>query len=340
MVRTEQMSFKEFADEIAFQIEKKVINHNDDLVLPICGYEGKGKSTFSIALKCEVYKRMGRKPTAKHICFSWEEYLMANMSQVLNMLDKEKEVSVKTVDEILNYYNINLEDERYKHIKEVDYELDSGSILVYDEAGTQAYSRESMKGENVDTSKLLILNRFLNLCHFLNVPKPMSLDVYAREQRPRGMIWCTADYTNNLDNRVRKAFYYTQPTYVQIFNIRQYWNYFSSDYGIIKKHPPDFFIDICDEDLTKYIPDDIQQVYKVKKLGFGLKQTTDMLTRMQTKRDKVLGKKTTNSDKSKRRAWTKEDNVDSWSKRNSDVGTSSMKVERAKYNRSQLDGGS
>lgn len=312
MVRTRQIEVEEFAEEIAYTIQKKVFKHNDDYVLPICGYEGRGKSTFSIAVQCLVYELLDRKPNKYHICFSWEEYLIANIQRINNMIAENKSMgpgAAAIIDELYTHYQIDLEG--LETMFETDYHMEEGTILVYDEAGTQANARQSASGENIDMSKLLILNRFLKLCHLLNVPKPGSLDIYAREQRPRGMIWCTAEYTPDLENRLRNVYYYTQPTYMKLLQQRNYKTLFSDDWRPIKAVAPDWEIMVRDRDLRKFIPKDILETYENKKLVFGLKQTSGMMRRIINKQKKEEGREDEAVDKLVRQGETQKE----WVKR-------------------------
>lgn len=296
------LTFNEFVNMIAYTIEKKLYKHGDDQFFPCCGYEGRGKSTFSIALQCAVYKKLGKKPNKHHIFFSWQEYLAANIQIMRSMVKQEKQ-NKDIIDELLTYYEIDLDDPMISKVFETDYHVNPGSILVYDEAGTQAHSRESLKQDTVDMSKLLILNRFLKSVHIINCPKPQSLEKYAREQRPRGMIWCVASYTKDLEERLHGAFFYTQESYNEIFCQRRWWQLFSNDFKLVDKVQPDFQIKL-DQDIRKHIPSSITKHYESKKLVFGIKQTLDMWRGHQERRtDKKVNENLIVKDGESQRDW-------------------------------------
>jgi hypothetical protein len=275
-----EMSFKEFAAFIAPIMDAKMRKFDDDQFYLVCGKEGRGKSTFSIALQCEIYRILGKKPNPYHIIFNWQEYVAAHI-QILNKMIQSGKFNDEYVKEYLQYFDLNFADDPLiKKAMDVDYMLNQNDIIVYDEAGTQHHAREAMGGQSIDLNKTLILDRFLNIGQLFNVPKPSSLDSYAREQRPRGMFWCSATYGHDengvINERLRDVVYYTEETYSDILTQKQWWKLFANDRRLIKNHPPDIYINVRGDNLTNYIPKEILDRYKAKKLAFGVKQLRDI----------------------------------------------------------------
>ena len=307
------MEFDDFTDMLVNFVDYKILQHNDDQLLLVCGYEGKGKSTLSIATQCEIYRKRKQKTNRNHIIFNWSEYLAANMQVIKNMMSDKHHYVLEKVQEWIDYYELDLNNPITKKAFEVDYEVYNGCVLVYDEAATQMHSRQGMTRKGVDQNKLLILNRFLKMMHLYNAPKPQSLEVYPREQRPRGMIWCVAEYTQDLKQRLRGAYFYTQDTYNEIFCHRYWWKLFSNDMKLVETIPPDFEI-ILPDNLLSLIPEEILQDYEAKKLVSAMHQTIGMWHNIYGKGD--------SKDKGSR---DKEDKIDklvqegenkqSWSKR-------------------------
>ena len=265
--KIEEMTFNEFTDKIAHDvIEKKILKFNDDHVILVCGDEGKRKSTFTIAAACEVYRKLGREPTTDMLKYSWSEYREANLIALKNMkpLLKDPNLAMKMVRE----YGIDNDNtEELKKIWNKGIEVKKGDILVFDEA-CEINARDSMSQTNKDFTSLMIKNRFLGLLHFLNIPKPMSLDIYPREQRARGMVWCCADYNNDITERVSRVYYYTKETYSEIFAQKRYWNLFTNQDKLIRSVPPDFQITDLG-DLRRFIPEEIAVYYDSKKWAFN-----------------------------------------------------------------------
>lgn len=265
--KIEEMTFDDFSERIAHDvIEKKIMQFNDDHVILVCGDEGKRKSTFTLALACNVYRKLGRTPTTDMLKYSWPEYREANLFALKNMkpLLRDPRLAMKMVREY------GIDDDNTEELRKIwDKEMDvkKGDIVVFDEA-CEINARASMSQTNKDFTGLMIKNRFLGLLHFLNIPKPMSLDIYPREQRARGMVWCCADYNDAITERLSRIYYYTKETYSEIFAAKRYWNLFTNQDKLIRAVPPDFQITELG-DLRTYIPDNIAVFYESKKWAFN-----------------------------------------------------------------------
>lgn len=267
--KIEAMTFDEFTTKCARDtIEKKILIFNDDQVLLICGDEGKRKSTFTTATYCEVARKRGEIPNKDFLCYSWEEYRIANLFGLKYALEKlvDKEQAVKL---LADYGISDLYAPEYQKIWDKKLNIKKGDILIFDEAGTQINARDAMSSVNKDFNSLMISNRFIGLFHFLNVPKPMSLDVYPREQRARGMVWCCAKYNQDITERKSRIYYYTKDTYSEIFCQKRYWNLFSNEDKLIRAVPPDFEITELG-DMRSYIPKDIITYYDARKWAFNV----------------------------------------------------------------------
>jgi hypothetical protein len=265
--KIEEMTFDEFANKMAHDvIEKKILKFNDDHVILVCGDEGKRKSTFTLALACEVYRKLGREPTSEILKYSWPEYREANLFALKNM--KPTLTDPRQAMKMVKEYGIDDDNtEELQKIWAKGIDIKKGDILVFDEA-CEINARDSMSQTNKDFTGLMIKNRFLGLLHFLNIPKPMSLDIYPREQRARGMIWCCADYNNEITDRIARVYYYTKETYSEIFAQKRYWNLFTNQDKLIRAVPPDFQITDMG-DLRRFIPVEIATYYESKKWAFN-----------------------------------------------------------------------
>jgi len=269
-MKTVEISFDDFVDEMVLYRERKVMKHHDDQVILVCGYEGTGKSTFSLATMCEMSKRSGIKPNPNHIFYTWNEYLDANYQAALSKLKKRDLALVQSIGQ---GYGIDIEE---LLVKDPDAKpFDEGDILLYDEAATQAFNREAMSKSSIDYVKLMVSNRFLNLFHLLNVPKPTSIDKYIREQRARLMIWCDASYSHDMTQRIRNVYVYSKDNYMDILYSKRYWLKFNNTQKLVREFPPEFKVEV--PNLLKYIPKNIQDFYDTKKAMFNVKQIIDMM---------------------------------------------------------------
>jgi hypothetical protein len=278
---TEKLTFDEWTDFMVNVCEKKVIKHHDDQVILVCGYEGTGKSTFSIATYCDVWKKRGLKPTNDMIFYEYLEYLKTNMHALITKSDK---IPTEYMNKVLSHYKQDL-DVINKALGERR-GINEGDMLTFDEAGTQAFTRDAMSNENKGFAKLLQANRFLNLIHMLNVPSPYSIDHYIRKRRARMMILCDAEYTNNWEERIRYVYVYSKSQYLKIINSHKNDNAFDDVYSLIKKIKPDMEINVVDTNIPKLIPKDIKDMYDAKKIGYNIKQTWDMMEQLNPVKEK------------------------------------------------------
>ena len=267
------IGFDDFCTFMKDVIEKKNIKQNEDQVILCSGYEGTGKSTFTIATYCNICKKRKQKPQNEMIFYEWREYLQTNLNAMIHQL---KDYKSDIVEELLVYYDI----------KPSELEMDKthlipkkGDILCYDEAGTQAFNRESMHGKNIKQAKLMISNRFLNLTHIWNVPHPMSADPYVRDQRTKILILCDSFYTKNLEQKIRNIYVYDKEGYTKILN-RPYWQKeIKIPRYMANQVPPAMAIKLPDN-LMDYIPKKIHEHYLIKKNVFNIRQILDMKSEM------------------------------------------------------------
>ena len=263
-MRTKEMSFDEWTDQLTEFRAKKILKHNDDQVYLVCGDEGTQKSTFSMASACEVYRKSGLKMREHNICFERRQWEDANLELgIKKLLDGPPHIVEGIVKEFgLDRAELQAVYDRCR--------FSEGDILVDDEGGTEAYARESMTGKNVEYIKTMIRNRFLNMMHFCNVPKPESMDPYIRRHRAKMLVWCDAVYTDDLEQRIRKIYIYPKQNYIRILYTYNWWTAFSSTSNLVKKFPPPFVINNL-PDLRQFIPKDIHEYYHVKKAGYFVK---------------------------------------------------------------------
>lgn len=263
----ETISFKKIMELFSDIREMKVINGTDDMVIVVSGDEGAGKTIFSLALS-----KMDGDFTGRQIYYMWQEYVKA---QLLCLKKQIGEIPPQLIEE----YNVyGLTDEDLAVNEKVD--LKPGSVLLYDEAGTQMHSRSSMTKANVDQVKLFISNRFLRFIHILNVPKPSSLDKYVRQERIKYFVWVDRKYTHGMTRQVRTAYFWSKNSYVNIFNNRHWYTIFNNIGRLINQCPPEYKVVL--PDLIKcwggkeYIKPDLLEEYMTKKKLFNLEQMLEM----------------------------------------------------------------
>ena len=264
------ISFSDWCDFLTNVVEVKNLHFNEDQVILVCGYEGSGKSTFTIASYCEVMRRRDMTPCKELIFYEWEEYLRTNLAAMIKRLDT---LPPGMVQDLLLHYQIT---EKQLQMPPETYLPERGDILCYDEAGTQAFNRQAMSGSNINQAKLLIANRFLNLVHMWNVPKPGSVDRYIREERCKILVWVDSYYTPDWKQKIRNIYVYGKESYQRILASDKWWTLFSNTSRLIKRHRPDFRITLP-TNLPDLIPNDINEYYETKKNVFNIRQVLDMI---------------------------------------------------------------
>jgi len=188
------------------------------------------------------------------------------------MIDTLKDSPEELIQSVME--ELDMTDEDLK-VPEGMYMLQKGDILCYDEAGTQAYNRDAMSKKNINQSKLLISNRFLNLVHIWNVPHPGSIDLYAREQRTKIMILVDSEYTKDLKQKMRHVYVYGKEGYRTIL-ARPYWKQEIKKPRMLAANvKPDMEIKL-ENNLPEYIPKDILDYYITKKKVFNIRQVLGM----------------------------------------------------------------
>jgi len=262
-------TFEEFGYFMADIIDKKNIEQDEDQVILCCGYEGTGKSTFTIALYCLICYIRGKTPRKELIFYEWREYLMRNLYAMIDSLNKSPK---HLVEEIMTELEMSAED---LTVPEGMYLPQPGDVMCYDEAGTQAFNRDAMTKGNINQAKLLIANRFLNLVHIWNVPHPGSADVYTREQRTKIMILVDARYTKDLKQKIRSVYVWDKEGYTQILEMHGWKSLVKKPRYLASKVKPAMVMKLP-SDLPDLIPKDIMDYYNTKKKVFNIRQVLAM----------------------------------------------------------------
>ena len=267
---TQQIStFEEFGYFMADIIEKKNIAQDEDQVILCCGYEGTGKSTFTIALYCLICYIRKIKPRKELIFYEWREYLMRNLYAMIDSLNKSPK---HLVEEVMGELEMTTE---MLDIPDGMYLPKAGDVMCYDEAGTQAFNRDAMSKGNINQAKLLIANRFLNLVHIWNVPHPGSVDIYTREQRTKIMILVDAIYTKDLKQKIRSVYVWDKEGYTQILEMSGWKSLVKKPRYLASKVKPAMVMKLP-PDLPEWIPKDIMEYYNTKKKVFNIRQVLTM----------------------------------------------------------------
>lgn len=269
-----KIGFKQLHEEMQYQREWKTLKDDEDIVIVVCGYEGSGKSKFACALAS-----IDPGFNEKQIYYLWENYLHANTLAIKNKVRKIPH----RLFELCNEYDLSLED-----LKGESNNLEAGSALLYDEAGTQLHARSFQSKGNIDQVKLFISNRFLSMIHILCVPKLGSLDRYVREERIKFFVWMQKEYSIDLKEKTRVAYVWSKTNYMNIMNQPYWWQLFSNTDKLINVCPPDYEVYVPNFDSKnsqKYVPHELWERYSVKKELFNLHQCLRMEEGDEEKKD-------------------------------------------------------
>jgi len=240
----------EFITELNEQRALLCLYGEDDIVIVVCGSEGSGKTTFSIALSSVdplFYEQ-------NQIYYTWLDYIMVQLD-ALNKMDGKTGMT----------------------------NIQPGSVLLYDEAGTQLAARAAMSAGNIDQIKLFQSNRFLRLIHILNIPKLGSLDKYVREQRLRIFIWVDAAYDNKTGRKSRNAYVWGRSSMWKIFSKFDWEKLFNNVNMLLSKCEPDYMIHIPNLKEGDIVPKDFWNKYMDKKIAFNRQQMEDMIKKATNK---------------------------------------------------------
>lgn len=263
--------------------QKKTVEKTDDIVIGCCGDEGSGKSTFSQALGgIDPNFHRNYIDDQQQIYFLWKHYVEANKAAIRNRIDEIKaDCPPKIFNKLMSKYDLEAEDLQQQTDKNID--LQPGSVMLYDEAGTQMFNRAAMTQKNIDQVLLYISNRFLRIIHILNVPKPRSLDLYVREERLKYFIYIDKQYSQDLENVERVAYIWGKAAYKRMLYTPYWWTLLGGNFKqLLVKCPPDFRIEIPNlvgentPTLEYRIPSEAKRIYDAEKAMFNLKQSLDM----------------------------------------------------------------
>lgn len=285
MSRVQTITFDEWVDMMVLTREQRMLMHDEDFVALICGYEGNGKTTFSIATYCAMCKELNLKPRKDLIFFKWPDYVNVNLAAIAQ---RKTKIATKILEQAAEDSEIDLKEieAKLKELKKID-SVERGEFLIYDEAGTQNFARESMSKGNIDQAKLMMANRFLNLFHFWNIPNPSSCDIYTREHRARQLVWIHGELTTKeilWDTKIRDVYLWSKDSYSKIINFYQWKKYFSSTGMLLRQFTPDLRIKDT-TGIVEYIPKKIRRYYDAKKVLFNLDLALSMKEDKDDKKD-------------------------------------------------------
>lgn len=165
----------------------------------------------------------------------------------------------------------------------IDSEVEKGSVIVFDEGGTQMLSRKAMDVENIELTSVFIANRFLNLVHIINVPKLKYLDIYVREERLQLMLYTWYDVIGDYERLRRRCAVITKPTLMKILESNRRW-YTGAHNRWIRY--ADVIFDI--PDLRERIPQDLMMAYLQKKKIFCKDLISDAIKSLNKKSTREL----------------------------------------------------
>jgi len=137
-----------------------------------------------------------------------------------------------------------------------------GKVLIFDEAVSSFFSRESMGKFNRIITKLFIINRSFNHIHILNIPNFYYLDIYLREHRIKTLLFSYYDLLNNL----RMSSWYGKEQIAELNNPerKKYYRILMiKGKRFVEKFQPLFHFQIDIEELR-----DIEEKYKEMKADF------------------------------------------------------------------------
>ena len=216
--------------------KKFIIPHEQDFAALVCGRERTSKSTLSIFLGNYIDPDF----QSKNICFTVEEYIKFQLGSTYFKGADMPEGCTPTVH--------------------------PGSSVIFDEGGTQAYSREFYSDENIALNKVFIGAGVLNLMHFICVPKPKSLDEYLREERTEMFIYNYFTTGKTYKTLNRGCIVYLRNMIDRILDTPRWWKYFRNNRHLRRKFHPDGEFEI--PDLSEHIPAGLVKEYKGKKKLF------------------------------------------------------------------------
>jgi hypothetical protein len=231
----------DLVEDIKNYRNKAVIPHDLDYMCLICGKERTAKSTTGLFICSQIDPMF----TIKNVCFTLKEYLRL-------MMNSEIFGSEISHTKLPQWYEGNFK---------------LGSAVLFDEGGTQAYSREFYKAESIELNKAYIGGGMTNLMHFICVPKPRSLDQYPREERLEMLLYTYREFKHDYRDINRGVLVYSREKIDKIFDAPKWWKYFKSSGALRKKFRPDDTYNL--PNLKNYIPELLLGQYRKKKYEFG-----------------------------------------------------------------------
>ena len=260
--RVERWSWDKFVDTMKFVRDIRCIESDRDQVTIVCGEEGSGKSLLSIALGISIDPDF----TIKNVFFDKINFITAQLLMSTDGLDNLTPTQLELIDR----YGIE-----FDKLEKGKGWLKKGSVISYDEAGTQLSSRQSMTKESVDQVNLFISNRNLRLFYLLSTPRPGSLDIYLRMDRSRMLLWNAADYNKHKKKFEYTLFGYTRTPLARMLCNRKWRPAFSDTSRLIRSFPPSFMVDL--PDVRELIPDSLLIEYNLLKRAFNTSLMAKML---------------------------------------------------------------
>lgn len=147
-----------------------------------------------------------------------------------------------------------------------------GTVLHYDEAGAGMSNRE----RNIDQYKTLQCMGHLRMVNFWCAPKLRVIDIYAREERVKFFMW--VDNLGTKSKSQRLMFIYFRDSLNRML-VNPYWMddmKLGTKY-MVKKYRPDLRVYIPNllSGDDPYIPKEIFEAYKIRKLMYDYKRLKD-----------------------------------------------------------------
>lgn len=174
--------------------ENFVLANEQDIVTLITGYEGSGKSLLAYYLGSQLDPNF----SLDRIPFSLKEYFKIERKWASDGWRKKR-----------------------------------GSVLVFDEGGSELLSRNYMDKEQKKFVSDMIRNRYMCLFRFICVPKPKYIDVYIREERVQNVLYTYYDLDDDYGVKGRYVAIITNPSWSKLLGSRNWKRKFYSSHKLL-----------------------------------------------------------------------------------------------------------
>lgn len=164
---------------------------------------------------------------------------------------------------VSNQFHFKLGDYLKSQLEVVDGVHPTGHSLFLDEGGTQLFARSSMDRLVKSVIRMFILNRALQVQHWICVPRLESIDKYLRDNRAH-MVIHVYKKKNKKGKMRRYAAVFSRAKIARMMQHKDYPLWFhDEDRMLIPRGRPNLIVHI--PDLTRVIPNAIQREYDQKK---------------------------------------------------------------------------